>query len=317
MSGLRALLVGAERRHQGTGPFVLDALLRAGVAVPAVVGSTEQSVQITIERLRRSHGLRLQGYHQLGPALAAQAPDLVALCTPYRLHHDQLRLVAEAGCHCLCEKPLWWTPDGDSLRSGTRDIVEAFASRQRLLDTLTQWPYALVAWDQLYGRHRREQPGAFEMWLAPMTRGADTIPDCAPHVFSMLLSLVGVGEVENERVWNTEDPAPTTHVRFDYRHDHGRIQVRATFQTGHARPHPAAFAIDGLRVDRVVRLPGYRIAFAAGGREIPVADPLEALIADFVRDVALARPTPRERLASSMDGLARLAEAALTVQHPC
>lgn len=317
MSGLRALLVGAERRHQGTGPFVLDALLRAGVAVPAVVGSTEQSVQLTVERLRRSHGLRLQGYHQLALALAEQAPDMVALCTPYRLHHDQLRLVAEAGCHCLCEKPLWWTPDGDSLRSGTRDIVEAFASRQLLLDTLTQWPYTLVAWDQLYGWHRREHPGAFEMWLTPMSRGADTIPDCAPHVFSMLLSLAGVGEVEDARVWNTEDPAPTTHVRFGYRCDRGYIHVGATFRTGHVRPHPAAFAIDNLRVDRVVHLPGYRIAFAAGGREIPVDDPLEALIADFVRAIALTRPTPREGLASSMDGLARLAEAARTMQHPC
>jgi hypothetical protein len=315
VSALRALLVGAERRRQGTGPFVLDALLRAGVAVPAIVGSSEQSVQLTVERLQRSRGLRLQGYHQLGQALAEQAPDLVALCSPYRLHHDQLRLIAEAGCHCLSEKPLWWTPDGESLRAGTRDIVEAFASRKRLLETLTQWPYALGAWDQLYGRHRRGQPGAFEMWLTPMTRGADTIPDCAPHVFSMLLSLAGVGEVEDARVWNTEGSAPATHVRFGYRHDRGRIQVRATFQTGHARPHPAAFAIDSLRVDRVVRLPGYRIAFAAGGREIPVDDPLEALVVDFVRGVALARPTHREKLASSMDGLARLAEAARTMQH--
>ena len=83
------------------GPVHVEALLRAGVRVAGIVGSTPEKSQTAAERL----GLP-RGYASLEEVLADDAVDVVHVATPNRLHYEQCRAVIAAGKHVLCEKPL-------------------------------------------------------------------------------------------------------------------------------------------------------------------------------------------------------------------
>lgn len=83
------------------GPVHVEGLLRSGVKVAGIVGSTpEKSVASA-----RSLGLE-RGYESLDAVLADPEVDVVHLATPNRLHFAQASAVLQAGKHVMCEKPL-------------------------------------------------------------------------------------------------------------------------------------------------------------------------------------------------------------------
>lgn len=83
------------------GPVHVEGLLRSGVKVAGIVGSTpEKSVASA-----RSLGLE-RGYESLDAVLADPEVDVVHLATPNRLHFSQASAVLQAGKHVMCEKPL-------------------------------------------------------------------------------------------------------------------------------------------------------------------------------------------------------------------
>jgi predicted dehydrogenase len=83
------------------GPVHVEALLRAGVNVAGIVGSTAEKSR----EAARSLGLS-RGYKSLDEVLADDTVDVVHLATPNRFHFEQAASVLQAGKHVLCEKPL-------------------------------------------------------------------------------------------------------------------------------------------------------------------------------------------------------------------
>ena len=83
------------------GPVHVEALLRAGVQVGGIVGSTPDKSAAASKRLGLS-----SNYTTLSDVLADDSVDVVHLATPNRLHFEQARAVLNAGKHVLCEKPL-------------------------------------------------------------------------------------------------------------------------------------------------------------------------------------------------------------------
>lgn len=63
------------------------------------------------------------------------APDVVAICTPPSLHHEQTLMALDHGCHVFCEKPL-----AESL-SQVDEIIQASESAHRLVVANNQFPY--------------------------------------------------------------------------------------------------------------------------------------------------------------------------------
>lgn len=306
----RAIVVGARHSRQGTGPYIARSLHRAGIDVVAVVGTTAESAADACRTLFETEGIVARGYASLDAALRISNSQLVAICSPHSTHREQLDLVARAHCHCLCEKPLWWSSTiSDVTAADTDALIEGFASHDLLLDTVAQWPYTLKAFDQLHGRASRFPPVSLAMSLSPMSVGAAVIPDCGPHVLSMLQAIAGVGSVERARVWFDDETASTMRLRFEYHGPASKIEVECRFATGVARPRPASYEINGHRVDRMIHLPDYAIAFEANGRSIPIEDPLTSFVADFVRRMHAGETTDIHLLRSAMGGLCRLARA--------
>ena len=175
ISNPRGIVIGARRHRQGIGEFVARWLAAAGADICGVVGTSRNSAAIACDNLQDLPGQRL-GYSSLEEALQAEQPDFVAICSPYQFHEEQLQTVAAADCHCLCEKPLWWTsPAPDPQR--TEQLVQAFAARKKLLSTITQWPYTLPAFARLYPDLQGEPIESFSMHLSPISQGPEMVLD--------------------------------------------------------------------------------------------------------------------------------------------
>ncbi len=83
------------------GPVHVECLMRAGVSVRGILGSTPEKSRTAASAL----GFE-RAYTDLNEVLDDIEVDVVHLTTPNRLHYQQAKSVLEAGKHVLCEKPL-------------------------------------------------------------------------------------------------------------------------------------------------------------------------------------------------------------------
>jgi len=298
---LRVAVVGARARRQGIGGHVARFFQREGAEVAAVVGTSRG----TVEEARLALGGGPRGYLSVEELLAREQLDAVALCSPAGCHREHLERVAAAGLACLCEKPLWWGPAPDRAAETAR-LVDAFGGRTLML--LAQWPFTLPAFFELHPDARGRVPRRFEMWLGPVSRGAEMVLDSASHPISLLQALCGPGEVA--RAWARFHASDDLELEFDWRHAAGATEARVALRTCERPPRPACYAIDGLRAERRVELPRYEQTFQAEGRSVAVPDPVELLVAEFLRRVGQRAAPDRASLIGGMVGLERLHNAA-------
>ncbi len=83
------------------GPVHVEGLLRAGVPVEGILGSSLEKSQVAADRL----GLP-KAYSSLDEILHDPAVSVVHITSPNRAHYRQAKECIEAGKHVLCEKPL-------------------------------------------------------------------------------------------------------------------------------------------------------------------------------------------------------------------
>jgi predicted dehydrogenase len=302
-------VVGARRKRQGTGAFVARAFAKAGAEVRAIVGTTRETVDDACRSLEERYGIRCRGYTSLGDCLERETLDAVAICSPPEAHAAALQLVASRGLHCLCEKPLL---AGKDLGRRAEAIAGIFRERGRLLATITQWPYTLDAFRRLHPDvDFKRIPERFAMRLSPTRLGRDAAFDSLPHVLSMLHALSDRGTLcyDDGSPLQATSRAEEMVFRFDWVTELGGIVTEVELVHCPEPPRPASYAIDGRVARREVRLADYAMEFVApDGRRVPLDDPLEALVADFVAKAERGRPTKVNHLAWEAASLEKLVD---------
>ncbi|MDP1930790.1 MAG: Gfo/Idh/MocA family oxidoreductase [Gammaproteobacteria bacterium] len=280
---INIVLAGARSVRQGTGPFIAAALQKAGARIAGIVGTSSDTAELARRELAQRHHITTKGYVDLRDAIATERPDVVAICTPWQVHAEQLAIVAEAGCHCLVEKPLAWplsTPQVD-------ELISAFEQRGLLLHMVSQWPHTLPVFESLHGALTLPVQ-RFAMRLSPISIGSTMIPDAAPHLISMLQALSGPGDCEDIVVTAGHGDFPENSaidsliLDFAYRTDIGVTQAQLQLQTCAERPRPAWYQINDLRVERELVLPEYQQYLTANGRRIGLDDPMELMATAFL-----------------------------------
>ncbi len=288
MSAPRVALVGARRVRQGLGPFVARALVAARVEVTTVLGTSAESAESAARELALRFGIRARPYADLAELLAQEAVDALAILSPAETHERYLRAALDAGLHVFCEKPLVWG-SGDFARRG-RELVDGFHARGLLLEENCQWPHVLDAFGALHPGWHGGPPRSAAMLLAPATRGRDALGDSLSHPLSLLQVLSPdpnphLEAICFERVCSVHEK---TRVRFVYCTRAARVSCAVDLLADQQVPRPAALEIDGLRAERRIRLPDYRMELVDGERTVPVPDPLERQVAVFAARLGAA-----------------------------
>lgn len=277
----RVLVIGAMRRRQGTGEFVARSFADAGAEVAAVVGRTPASAAEAAGYLEDRYGVRARPYADAKAAVDAERPDVVAVCSPYEHHLGHLEIAAAAGADCLSEKPLVFD-DRDDHRTDAERIVAAFAAAGRHLSLMTQWPRTLASFFELYPEERDRPLESLEMWLCPMFPGPRMIPDAVPHAVSLLQARTKGGRAADATAAFADESRRHLDLAFDWRAEEGWVRVRCSFTVKEEAPRPAAYALNGRRVDREIENPGYRMFLRAGDRRVEIPDPLDRQVRRFL-----------------------------------
>jgi predicted dehydrogenase len=97
MSSLKAAVIGTGF----IGPVHVEGLIRAGVDVVGILGSSPEKSALAAQSLGLS-----KGYRSLGELLRDDSVGVVHVTSPNRFHFEQATLALQAGKHVVCEKPL-------------------------------------------------------------------------------------------------------------------------------------------------------------------------------------------------------------------
>ena len=313
MTAPRVGVVGARRRRQGLGPFVVRALVAAGAEVPCILATSEESGHTAAAELAADCGCDARVYLDFDAMVAAEELDAVAILSPAETHRAYLEAAVASGLHTLCEKPFVW---GESALSGVADrIVRAFDEHRLILWENCQWPYTLTAFEALHPGSLGASPDRFEMELQPTSTGPQMLGDCLPHVLSLLQAVVtGNAARVEDAAFSTHDPrAEHLLVRFRLRRGAAVTRVTADLRFSDVLPRRAAYGLDGRWARREVSLPEYRLSFRDRGRNVAMADPLRLLVEGFVGAISRGGdPRARSRgpeIAERMRLLAEIVEA--------
>ncbi len=79
----------------------LEALRRLGIPVRGILGSSPERTATAVRELNLD-----RGYESLDELVRDAEVNVVHVCTPNNLHHDQTNAAMQAGKHVMCEKPL-------------------------------------------------------------------------------------------------------------------------------------------------------------------------------------------------------------------
>lgn len=271
---MRVGVIGARRVRQGLGPFVARFLVELGASVPCFLATRAESIPET----ERALGAR--GYTDLGHMLAEEEPDALAILSPSETHERYLAAALDAGLHVLCEKPLVW--GGAGLAARARALEERFRAAGLGLRECCQWPYTLSAYRAL---HPDAGPvRSFAMRLSPASvEPRAMLGDSLPHPLSLMQALVPgpaeLGDIRFEAL-----AAGSLRLAFEWRAAGARAAVEIALVTRERPPREAAYAVNGHWAERRIRPADYALSFVDGAREVPVPDPLRALLADFVKE---------------------------------
>ena len=280
-------IIGAARRHQGTGPYIARTFAALGHEISGIVGTSEQSTQQALADLSSHYGINTQGYTSFDRLLQQHDLDIIVIASPPGSHLDYLELGAKNKLHIFCEKPLWW-PENNQLELAKYEqtlqaIIQQSKANNRYIHLNTQWPYTLKDFSRLFpSTIINNEIKQFAMHLSPQSSGVSMLVDAASHGLSMLYQLVGAGNlnhIEHQQISNG------ALINFDYEHRQGITQSTLKFIQSNETPKPASYQINGKTVNRTVSLPEYQIQLQSDLQTIAIQDPLDASIRDFLASI--------------------------------
>ncbi|MFK7794927.1 MAG: Gfo/Idh/MocA family protein [Gammaproteobacteria bacterium] len=276
-------IIGAARRHQGTGPFIARIFANLGHQITGIVGTSKNSTRQAVTDLSDHYGITTQGYTDLKQLLNQQNLDILVIASPPSTHLTYLQLAAEHNLHIFCEKPFWWPDNRLALATyeqSLQSVITMSALNQRYIHLNTQWPYTLKDFSRLYPMAIiNNEIKQFAMNLSPQSLDVSMLVDGASHGLSMLYQLVGAGSLNHIEVLQ----APNSIViHFDYEHERGTTKSTLGFIQSNETPKPASYQINSHTVQRTVSLPEYQIQLQSDQQTISIQDPLDASIRDFL-----------------------------------
>ena len=277
-------IIGAARRHQGTGPFIARIFAGLGHEISGIVGTSKASTKQAVTDLSSHYGIDTQGYTNFSKLIDHHDLDIIVIASPPESHLSYLELAAENKLHIFCEKPFWW-PENHLLKLANYEqilqkVIDKSNASKRYIHLNTQWPYTLKDFVRLHPTAIiNNEIKQFAMHLSPQSEGISMLIDAASHGLSMLYQLVGVGSLNHIDI---QQRSNGTLINFDYEHQKGHTKSTLGFIQSNETPKPASYQINGHTVNRTVSLPEYQIQLQSDQQTIAIQDPLDASIRDFL-----------------------------------
>ena len=290
----RVAVVGVRRARTGLGQFFAKHLVAHGAVVPAFIGTRPETIAEAAEVLAKQ-GIAARGFTRLEDLLDAEPVDALVIASPHETHLAWLEKALDANLHVLCEKPLVWGAEDSSERAA--QVVREFHGKGLVLSENCPWPMTLPAYDALHPGVRRAGVRDFAMWLSPSAGGVGMLLDSMSHPLSMLQAITDADEAAVEGATFSTRNVAAGKLEVSFRFVAGATRVATLVRLGVVpeQPRPAGYAMNGFPAERQVQMSDYSLAFADGGRTVPVPDPMAELVGRFVAAIVSGAPERENR----------------------
>ena len=170
-------IIGAARRHQGTGPYIARTFHNLGHQVVAILGTSDASANNAAAHLKEQFGMEPQGYTNFDDLVDQHHPDILVISSPPDSHIEYLKQALINDMHVFCEKPFWWPNQSDTMPDlkTYKQIIHACTGlavqKNKLIHLNTQWPYTLRDFMHLHPTALTGDPiHQFAMHLCPQSK---------------------------------------------------------------------------------------------------------------------------------------------------
>lgn len=308
---MNVAIIGAGRTVNGIGPYIAKYFHKHDMPVVAVLGRGAQSSVAAASTLAQ-HGIKATAYSSFTQMIAQAKPGAVVIASPTNTHAAYIEQCLAAGVHIFCDKP-FVSPDTPDLTAFlVRVLRSAHASGQKIAMN-SQWPFVLKFYEELCGPVAPEDARMFAIRLSPVTSGTAMIADSVPHALSILYCALGNGEILDLKV---KREGVEMLITFDYQTDRTRCGVTITLVQEHRQPRTFAFGFDGRIAKRMINLDTYAMTFEYSGRNLPIPDPMELSVKDFIDSLSGVQ-APRigpDHIARTTMLLKQIYDAAINVE---
>ncbi len=291
-NGLRVGVIGAS----GIGQHHARWHTLCGNDVVGFVGKSDSTVARTAQRLTDYFGFSGRGYTSVSEMLETEAPDIVAVTSPYAMHKSHVLESIAFGAHVLCEKPLVWDEELtlDHILADGREVVVAAHASDRLFGMTAQYPTSLPMYRELYRLVRGEwgEVDSVRMEMEVKRRGDRKLfesnwIDVASHPISLVIALMGMGSIKPGTASCSVEEAECE-ASFVYASERGEASVSFVIRDIAQGVPLRRFGANGLMADwdGFADPDGiYRASLAHGSHSLVGDDFLHSMIQSFTESV--------------------------------
>lgn len=281
---MNVAMIGARRSENGIGEYIAKYFQRNGAQVVCVLGTTEGTSSLASRALGR-YGISARPYQDFPEMVSAEDLQAVAIASPARTHHPFVLASLKEGLSVFCEKP-FLDPSAENIRSELDRIFEQAVEKRATVAMNSQWPFCLYSYERLCGAIVPSEARRFSIRLSPVCSGLDMIPDSVPHALSILYAVLGEGTVSAIAFSGT---AAGMGIGFTYTSAYGDCETSIELVQEKQQPRTFSFGFNDRIVSRSIDGETYGISFCFKDRRLPVPDPLNLCVRDFVQSCTTGR----------------------------
>ncbi len=263
------------------GKFHVRDFIGAGCEVISILGQTQESSEAKAREIEAEFGIKVNPYHNLDELLKERL-DAVSVCTPYKLHSEQVRKCLEKNLHVLCEKPFIADTLADNFGTA-KELFSLALQKNKILGVNTQWPSIIPFLKEKLDFTAVKE---FEMSMEPGLQRSGLLLDFLPHANSMLIALAGIGEIKNLQ-FARKSPLEYL-LTFDYLSPLSSCKVTYRARYKESRPRQVSFKINQWIIERVIK--DNEMFFKVGETKLNLPDPFRLSIQNFVNQVTENEP---------------------------
>jgi hypothetical protein len=292
---------------RGIGQVHARLFQKSGADVCAILGSTMQSAQQVATLLHQSLGLSPKPFDSLGTLIEKTQPNALSICTPAEFHFKQILTAFDRGLPVFCEKPMFWE------KKITQEILENQINLlskhpDRCLFLNTSNAYFMENVIQKTGRPSTIKSFSFKFHTQGPHRGKAIAEDLLPHGFSLLIGLLGYGEITSL----SKKAEPNSYqCQFNYKD----CKVSFEFREEKDGPKHLAFSINDREFTRGQEGEGetYRVYLKDGwtGKKIKVKDPFQIYISRFLSGLKSGKRPAMDKFSEGAANLRMMSQVCL------
>jgi predicted dehydrogenase len=260
-----------------------------GAEVYAILGSSPDTASLTAQDLLASFGFKPKAFNNL-QTLLSEPINAVGICTPPRLHYQQMVAALDKNLPVFCEKPLFWN-DHFSVNDVKDKLAELGAHPNRRI--FMNAPNALFL-DAMHGRFDPSTIDSlkFSFYTNGNYSGVGIGMDLYTHGLSILYKIFGT---QNASDFKFETTTGTFSCWFNY----GNCAVEFDFRENPKGPKHFSLTLNERVFTRIQEgnASTYKLYFhdSATGEKIAVQDPFIQSIQTFIDYCSKGAPVKRDQ----------------------